>query len=200
MMLLDIVEGRLLDVGTMPRLLAAAAGRARPFIMLAMNTGIAKGDLLGLNRRDVDTRTRSLAFLNSRSGRRVAVRLSRVVSDVLAGLLTSRDSALVFPPYCYSASWLDSQLDAAARRAGVRGLEFDEMPFNWAWWAALEGVRPQVIADVLGISLRAASRWCSDWRMGSRPKPVHYVVLGIAEPRPAGIVVPFRPRPTAGPA
>ena len=60
MMSVDSVEGRLLDVGTMPRLLAAAAGRARPFITLAMNTGIAKGDLLGLNRRDVDTRTRSL--------------------------------------------------------------------------------------------------------------------------------------------
>lgn len=70
----------------------------RPLVVLALNTGMRRGELLGLEWSQVDLDQRTIRILNAKSeaGRRV-IPMNATVHSLLSDLAKSASSQLVFP-------------------------------------------------------------------------------------------------------
>lgn len=101
------------------RLLEAAAPHVRPFIVVAINTGLRLSELTGLQWSDVDFTSNRVTLRATKSRKVQTVPLNRHATEVL---LTLRGLGRVGPVFTFEGQRLDNPkkaLAAAARRAGI---------------------------------------------------------------------------------
>ena len=112
-------ERRVLTFDDERRLLEAAASHVRPFIVVAINTGLRLSELTGLQWSDVDFTANRVTLRATKSRKVQTVPLNRHAREAL---LTLRGAGRVGPVFTFEGQRLDNPkkaLAAAARRAGI---------------------------------------------------------------------------------
>lgn len=141
---------RMLSDDERERLLAACrASRAwalEPVVILALSTGMRRGEILGLRWADVDTKRKRLTLEETKNGERRGVPLSGPALDLLQKLAeAARPGPLVFPVRAISDAWRN-----AAKKAGLVDFRFHDLRHTAASYLAMRGSSPSEIAAVLG--------------------------------------------------
>ncbi len=141
--------------------------------ILAATTGMRRGELLGLRRRDVDFEAKRLSVVQAivlvqghptigppktkRSARRVHLNARAV--DALQRHLSANseqkpaDTELVFTRnggLPLRPGWVTAQFSKLSRAAGLRHIRLHDLRHTWATVALEAGINPKVVSEQLG--------------------------------------------------
>lgn len=146
---------RVLSPEEIQRLLAACSSHSRPLVLLALNTGMRRGEILGLTWERVDLAGGVLTLTHTKNGKVRRVPMNALVRETLRTLPCS--GPYVFggaQPYgAIKTAWL-----AACRRAGLAGVRFHDLRHTAATYMVLGGLDLVTVGEILGHSSVALTR------------------------------------------
>lgn len=148
---------RFLDKDECSRLLIACKGSDSealyPIVVLALTSGMRRGEIMGLRWRDVDLDDACLTLHQTKNGDRRVVPLVGQALELLQKRRTDRlgDTELVFPgrlssrPLEFKKPWL-----RALERAAIHDFRFHDLRHTAASYLAMQGCTTLDLAELLG--------------------------------------------------
>ena len=124
-----------------------------PVVILALSTGMRKGEILGLSWDAVNLKQGRITLHDTKNGERRAVPITGAALAILKEHAKVRriDTKLVFPdrageaPAKFRDSWLE-----ALKRAGIEDFKFHDLRHTAASYLAMSGATLAEIAEILG--------------------------------------------------
>jgi integrase len=133
------------------RLLAACKSHIRPIVIVALNTGMRRGEILKLKWDDVDLRNGLLLVKDTKNSESRAVPINAAVREVLAGIVRRLDSPYIFRnPKGQPYKEVKHAFGSACRKAGIRDFRFHDLRHSAASFMAMGGVSLLAIGTILG--------------------------------------------------
>ena len=146
------------------RLMRKLSARLRPLVVLALNTGMRRGELLGLRWKDIDLVNRIITIREAKSGegrripmngqaykalsalRRATIRAGRAASDVTA----FREAPVFGPSAAAMVTALKRHFDPAVKAAKIADFRFHDLRHTFASRLAMSNFNLPTIGELLG--------------------------------------------------
>jgi integrase len=164
------------------RLLEAAGGTLRKIILIALNTGFRKGEILSLRWNQVNFEEGIISFARTKSAKFLRVPMNQVVRDILAGIEKKGD--YVFLGRGSQGHLFDckKQFEAAREKAVLPGLRFHDLRHCAGTYMAAASVPLATIQQILGHQdIRTTMRYINPNDEGRR-KAVSVLGALFADP------------------
>jgi integrase len=150
---------RYLEADELGRLLVACRRSRNPYleaiVVVAVNTGMRKAEILGLTWERVDLSTSRLTLYKTKSGKPRGVPMNRAVYDALVALQpdSAKRSGLVFGRTADRA-WgqIRTAFMTALDRAEIAAFRFHDLRHTAASHMVLRGARLNEVQEILGHS------------------------------------------------
>jgi len=137
------------------RLLAACESsrtwQLKPIVLTALNTGMRKGEILGLKKGEVDFQAGYITVEQSKNGHSRRIPLNAALREALQKAFRQSDSGYVFaggdgrPLTDFKKGWWK-----ALEAAGISGLRFHDLRHTFGSRLVMKGVDLVTIAELLG--------------------------------------------------
>ena len=148
------------------RLIEAAAPHFRPLIIVAINTGMRRGELLGLHWEQVDLQTGTIAVEHSKSGRVRHIPINKTAMETLNELPGPR-AGHVFHYRGLPIKDTKTAFKGAVRRAKIPHCRFHDLRHTFATRLVLAGVDLATVKELMGhASISTTMRY-------AHPSPPH---------------------------
>jgi len=141
---------RILTENEARRLLEACGPGLRPIIIIGLNTGMRKDEILALKWANIDFAKAHIFIEDSKSGRSRYVPMNLQVYKVLKSLPRKGDYIFFNPETKDRIKDVKTAFRAACRRAGIKGLRFHDLRHSAASWMVEAGVDLVTISKILG--------------------------------------------------
>jgi len=119
----------------------------RPFVVLAINTGMRRNEILSLTRKSVDWGNRVLTLDDTKNGTPRHVYLNDAAFDALRSLPARLDIDRVFP---FDPNQVTMAFRRLAKRAGLGGFRLHDLRHTFASHQAMSGVASRGLQVLLG--------------------------------------------------
>lgn len=123
----------------------------KPIIIVALNTGMRKGEILGLKWRDIDIQRKTIHLSDTKNGEERYVPMNDAVIKTIIAVPKNKDSAYIFcnqkgEPYGdVKKSWL-----TAIKKASIINFHFHDLRHTFASQLVMSGVDLNTVRDLLG--------------------------------------------------
>jgi integrase len=150
----DGFKERILSNEEEEHLLWASFEHLRPILVVALNTGMRKGEILNLTWDRIDLAQRLIQVVNTKSGRNRTIPINSALFEVLNELKRDRKSEYVFfnsrtyKPF----GTIRRSFENACRRAKIKGLRFHDLRHTFASRLVERGVDIVRVKELLGHS------------------------------------------------
>jgi len=134
------------------RLIDVANGYMRPVIILALNTGMRKGEILGLKWNDVDFIEHYIYLKKTKSNVMRKVPMNSVVSGMLKKLKREGNYVFTNPATGLQYSDIFHPFKAACEEAKIRDLRFHDLRHTAATLMVMGGIDLVTVKEILGHS------------------------------------------------
>ncbi len=133
------------------RLLQACENWLRPIVLMAMHTGMRKGELLGLTWDCVDMTHGFIRLKQTKNGKARALPFNETLWSLFSGLRTRQDVPWVFHN-TEGSRWSDIRhpFDGACKTAGLSDFHFHDLRHTFASWLMMRGVPLATVSNLLG--------------------------------------------------
>ena len=135
-------------------------------IKLALNTGMRRGEILGLKWEWIDLKESyiNLPSTHSKSKKSRRIPINPIVKKILIELkLKSGDRDLVFqvsPTVHGARTWLQREFKVACKKAGIEGIRFHDLRHTAATRLVESGIPLHAVSELLGhSSIRMTERY-----------------------------------------
>lgn len=150
---------RYLDEAEIARVLAACRASRNPYlwtiVTITINTGMRKGEILGLEWERVDFSTARITLYQTKSGKPRGVPMNRAVYDALTALESdpARRQGLLFRKRD-ARRWgqIRTAFEGAVTRAGLKDFRFHDLRHTAASHMVMRGASLADVKEVLGHS------------------------------------------------
>lgn len=119
----------------------------KPFIIFSLNTGMRRGEVLGLKRKDIDWKNRLVTIEMSKNGQKRHVNLNDQAVNVLKSLPPRIDSEFLFP---FNGNQLSIAFKRACKRAEIKDFRLHDLRHCFASYMAMNGVQGRGLQALLG--------------------------------------------------
>ncbi len=156
------------------KLLDASPAHLKPILIMALNTGMRKGEILGLewNRVDLEGREITLLCTNTKSKRGREIPINEKLYSMLVQMKANSDgSPFVFPNPFSGKPYVDVKglYSGTCKRAGILGLRFHDLRHTFASRLVVSGVDINTLREILGHgSIRMTQRYVHSDKMQKR--------------------------------
>lgn len=142
---------RFLEKEEVQLLLNQLEGMLRPIVIIALNSGMRKGELQRLKWRDIDFQRGFLKLHETKSGESRQIPLNDVLIDTLIAIPKSRVSELVFvkPNGEGYGDW-KKQFNKAVKDAGIKDFHFHDLRHTFASHLVMNGIDLNTVRELLG--------------------------------------------------
>jgi len=129
------------------KLIEATKPRLRQFIVLALNTGMRKANLIGLSWEDIDFRNGVIHILKTKSGKAYDVPLNNSVLDLLKELSRGKTTRAgrVLDTCNLKREW-----ENAIEASGIKNCRIHDLRHTFASHLAMKGIDLFTISQLLG--------------------------------------------------
>jgi integrase len=142
-------RNRTLEDDELARLLKACSGQLQQLVLLAVNTGMRRGEIFGLKWEDIDLAKRKILIKHTKSGEDRAIPINSFLHRLLDSM--TRDSVLLFTNGVgRKISDVKTAWRNALREAGISDFRFHDLRHTVATRLARAKVTESVIALILG--------------------------------------------------
>ena len=163
---LDNMRKRYLTLEEERRLFAVLTGRRshlKPVVILAIHTGMRRGELLGLRWQNVDFARGMIYVTNTKTGHDREVPMNSLVQEILVELQRAggeHEFVFINPKTGINLSEVKRGFRSACREAGIHDLRFHDLRHTTGTRLADAGTDAFAIAEVLGHqSLQTTKRY-----------------------------------------
>jgi len=125
---------------------SAVAYYLYPIVVIALNTGMRKGEILSLEWRMIDFKTGFVRLEDTKNGEKRNVPLNNTVIEVLKPLARAIDDGKIFAGSL--RHW--GAFELAVRKAGIKDFHFHDLRHTFASWMVMAGVDIYTLKDILG--------------------------------------------------
>ena len=142
---------RYLEKGEIVRLLSVCSKRLRPIVVIALNTGLRKGEILGLKWQDIDF-TRGIIYLhNTKNGEKREVPANETAKTALLKTLKHPESPYVFcdnngRPF----GSIRKSFFTALKKAGIINFRFHDLRHVFGSHLVMAGVDLNTVRELMG--------------------------------------------------
>jgi len=141
---------RYLEEREIRRLHDACAEHLKPIVIMALNTGMRKEEILSLKRKDVDFRSRIISILDTKNGESREIPMNDIVYKTLLAIRRA-DSPWVF---CKKNGErygnIRKAFEGARKRAGIADFRFHDLRHTFASHLVMAGVDLRTVQELLG--------------------------------------------------
>ncbi len=142
---------RYLESNEIDRLLRECSGHLNPIIIVALNTGMRRGEILNSKWSDVDINQRLIYIMNSKSGEKREIPVNNLLLELLKRLKEGSKSDYVFSHEDGSPfGKVDKGFRSACKRAGIKDFRFHDLRHTFASHLVMNGVDLKTIQELLG--------------------------------------------------
>jgi len=143
---------RTLNASEMARLIDAATNHLEPILIIALNTGMRRGEILSLKWENVNLSKRCIHIEDSKSGRSRDVPMNGLVVEAMSSI--RQDSVYVFynPTTGEPIKDIKTAFKTACKKAEIKGLRFHDLRHTAATRMVEAGVDLVTVSKILGHS------------------------------------------------
>ena len=148
----DNLKERVLSAEEETRLLAHCPPHLAPIVVFALNTGMRRGEILGLRWDQVDPSGKSIRVTRTKSGRDRSVPLNEAAAEVIKAQRQKSRGSYVFPSM-KGGEYMKSVAHSfarACRLAGITGLRFHDLRHTFATRLIRQGADIITVQALLG--------------------------------------------------
>jgi integrase len=152
-------EGRMryLDEPEIPKLLNACVKSRNPYlktiVVLALNTGMRRGEILGLTWESIDLSSARITLYKTKSGKPRGLPMNRDVYEALIALEpdSARRQGLLFRRRT-GAAWgqIRTAWESVLDKAGIKAFRFHDLRHTAGSYLAMRGATMREIQEILG--------------------------------------------------
>lgn len=151
-------------------------GYLKPFVLIALNTGMRRGEILSLTRKDIDWKNRIITIEHTKNGEKRHVYLNDVALMVLKALPRRIDNGKLFP---FRPDQIGIAFWKAVKRAEIEDFRFHDLRHTFCSHHAMSGTQGRGLMALMGHKdTRMTSRYSHLSDTYLREK-VNHVVLGL---------------------
>lgn len=152
----------------------------RAFVTVALNTGMRRNEILGLERRSIDWNRRTTTIEETKNGESRVIRLNATAIEALRSLPPRLDTPKLFP---FKPNQMSQAVMRAVRRAGIADFRLHDTRHTFASYQAMSGTVGKGLQDLLGHK---------DGRMTERYTHIadHYLMEAVDRVQIGGAVAP----------
>jgi integrase len=159
------------------KLLEFAKPRLRDFIVLALNTGMRKANLIGLIWEDIDFRNGVIHILKTKSGKAYDVPLNNAVLGLLKSLVKGKTPAGKVLNTCN----LKREWENAIEASGVKNCRVHDLRHTFASHLAMKGIDLFTVSQLLGhADIKMTQRYA---HLAPNHKKIAVNMLNLTEPK-----------------
>jgi len=146
-------QGRLrfLEKEEIVKLLANCNKNIRPIVVLALFTGMRRGEILGLKWHDIDVKRNIITLLDTKNGDKREVPMNEQVKTALIRVRKNPDSAYIF---CEENGkpWQDirKSFSTALKKSGINNFRFHDLRHTFASQLVMSGVDLNTVRELMG--------------------------------------------------
>ncbi len=150
----DNTRYRYLNEAEIEKLLSACNVRLKPFVLIALHTGMRRGEISSLEWREINFEQGHITIdrTKSKSKRTRIVPINDVVKKELMAIAKHPTSPYVFHNEEGCPSNFREAFDGALERAEIKDFRFHDLRHTFASHLAMLGISLHTIADLLGHS------------------------------------------------
>ncbi len=134
----------------------------RPIVMLAVTTGMRRGEILGLRWLDVDQTCNRIMLPQTKNGEGRIVYLNSLAQQAIGAVQveTAKPTDRVFCQSQMVPDYVSQVFAGACRASGIEDFSFHDLRHTAASWMRMSGADIHTVAQILGHKdLRMAARY-----------------------------------------
>ena len=133
------------------RLLDACCGYLRSIVICALNTGMRKGEILGLTWQDIDFENRKITVRNTKNNETRVIPINQTLYQELCKLSEQSNGEYVFANRngCPFGD-IKKGFSAALKRAGITDFHFHDLRHTFGSHLVMQGVDLKTVQQVMG--------------------------------------------------
>jgi len=134
------------------RLVSSCAPHLRPVVITALNTGMRRGEILGLTWDRVDLQNGFILLDITKNGERREIPINSTLRETFKGIVRRLDTPYVFygPITGKRLKWTRTAFSTALRRAKILDFHFHDLRHTFASHAVMAGVDLATLKELLG--------------------------------------------------
>lgn len=133
-------------------LIEESADHLKPILILALNTGMRRGEIFNLRWTDIDFNDCYIYIKDTKSNRSRNVPINDLVVDALMGIKHESEYVFYNPETKDRIKDVKTAFKAACRRADITDLRFHDLRHTAATYMVMGGVDLVTVAEILGHS------------------------------------------------
>ena len=143
---------RYLSVEECRALVSECAGHLKPIVIMALNAGMRRGEILGLKWDNVDMKHGFILLDKTKNGERREIPINGTLRATLAGIPRRLDLPHVFinPDTDLPYGDIKNAFNRACRKAGIRDFHFHDLRHTFASHLVMGGQDITTVKDLLG--------------------------------------------------
>jgi integrase len=157
------IRERILSLDETGCLINAAVPRLRPILVIALNTGMRRNEILSLKWANVNKSERYIFIEDSKTGKSRKVPMNEQVIAAFKGLSKVDDQLIFFNPETKkSYKDIKTAFRSACDRAKIKGLRLHDLRHTFAWRYIEAGGDIVSLSKILGhSSIQMTMRYCN---------------------------------------
>lgn len=142
---------RFLEQEEIVKVLANCSKRLRPVVVLALNTGMRRGEILGLKWHDVDFKNNIITLLDTKNGEKREVYMNEQVKTALICVRKHPESPYIFcNPLGKPFHDIRKSFFTALKKSGITNFHFHDLRHTFASQLAMSGTDINTIRELMG--------------------------------------------------
>ena len=142
---------RFLEAEEMVKLLSNCSEHLRPIVVVALNTGMRKGEILGLKWQDMDFQRDVIHLYKTKSGEKREVPLNSTAKSAIMAIPKHADSPYIFcnkdgEPY----GDIKKSFFTATKKSAIINFRFHDLRHTFASHLVMSGVDLNTVRELLG--------------------------------------------------
>ena len=141
---------RILDHKEAKQLLEAASERLKSVLIIALNTGMRRGEIFNLRWNDVDFDKYFIFIKETKSGVPRKVPMNSLVASTIKSIKQESDFVFCHPKTKDRIKSVQIAFENARERAGIRDFRFHDLRHTAASWMIAAGIDLVTVKEILG--------------------------------------------------
>ncbi|MFH0931873.1 MAG: site-specific integrase [Candidatus Zixiibacteriota bacterium] len=142
---------RYLEKEEIKRLVDACCSHLRPIVILGLNTGMRKGEILGLKWREVDFEKGIIYLLDTKNGEKREVYLNELAKKALIAVRKHPNSPYIFcSPDGKPYTNVRRSFFTALKKCGINDFHFHDLRHTFASQLVMAGIDLNTVRDLMG--------------------------------------------------
>ena len=133
------------------KLLSNCCDHLRPIVIVALNTGMRKSEILGLKWHDIDIKRNIIHLYDTKNGEKREIPMNEVVQKTIIGVLKDSESQYIFcNKYGKPYRQVRTSFFTACTKSGIVNFRFHDLRHTFASQLVMSGIDLNTVRELLG--------------------------------------------------